>query len=74
MKPVRVEAGRALLTVGRPNTFYVVEAGTCSVLGDLGQVNPHRKIGRESKEHLLCGGGGTCSVLGDLGQVIFADY
>ena len=39
MKPVRVEAGRSLLTVGRPNTFYVVEAGTCSVLGDLGQVD-----------------------------------
>ena len=39
MKPVRVEAGRKILTLGGPNTFYVVEAGTCSVLGESGPVS-----------------------------------
>ena len=47
MKPVRVEAGRKILTLGGPNTFYVVEAGTCSVLGETGQVKLAVEQGRK---------------------------
>ena len=32
MKPVHVDAGRPVLIAGNPNTFYVVEAGTCNII------------------------------------------
>lgn len=39
MKPVRIPAGRTIVTIDRPATFAIIEAGTCAVLGEKGQVH-----------------------------------
>lgn len=41
MKPVRVQAGRIILSAGRPPTFAIVEAGTCTVMNDKSQASLH---------------------------------